>query len=171
MLIDLYLLRHNEQLGAERTLLIFHAGQAYAHAGPILYDLAVARPEKAFAERDPQTLSWNAYVAATIAFLKRDLSTLRERRDEVATGPDTPGNRLNLSVLDRLVRCFGNSYADAYAPGQCDNQPFTSSPGSRWSDGLFSSQRERITHAASDVRGRTRLSANVGLHAAIPRET
>ncbi len=82
---------------------------------------AIARFESA---RDPieppqPDFRYNAYVDATIAFLKGDLKTLEVKRDEIALG--TPSfNNTNLLLVNRLIRCFGQPYCLAYQSSSCD---------------------------------------------------
>lgn len=96
----------------------FHAGQMYASARPSLYPTAVSHFERALTIAEPADaeLKWNAYVGATIAFLKKDRAGLRARRAEVAAS-NAPTNLKNLAVVDRLIRCFDRPYAEAYTPG------------------------------------------------------
>lgn len=62
----------------------------------------------------PDTLRWNDYVLATIAFLENDPDVLQQHRDKVAEAADGhPGNALNLKLLNALQRHIGQSYAYA----------------------------------------------------------
>jgi len=61
-----------------------------------------------------RSLRWNDYVLATIAFLEGNKEILIAHRNEVAKGKDDHlGNKLNLKLLDGLVRNFGKSYSYA----------------------------------------------------------
>jgi hypothetical protein len=112
-LIDQY---EGEKKGLEewqRINLRFHAGQLYAFAGK--HEQALARFERASRDEQPNSpIRWNAYVGATIAFLKRDRKGLHSFRDEIARGPKLDGRVPNLDVVDRLIEHFDEPYAFAY---------------------------------------------------------
>lgn len=93
----------------------FHAGQLYAFADK--YDQALSRFETALVPREPPDapIRWNAYVKATIAFLKKDRESLRSFRDEIAKGPKLQGSVPNLDVVDRLIEHFDEPYRVAYS--------------------------------------------------------
>jgi hypothetical protein len=118
MLLDVYNLDdvRSEHKGDNRSALYFHAGQLYAMAGASA--IAVRR---FYSSLDPgesaeqaHVLSWNAYVLATIAFLKRDKEALRFQREQIAAGPKTDSNTTDLGVVDGLLRCWDKNYKDAY---------------------------------------------------------
>jgi hypothetical protein len=118
MLLDVYNLDdvRSENKGDNRGTLFFHAGQLYATAGASF--IAIRR---FYSSLDPgedaekeHVLSWNAYVLATIAFLKRDKEAVRFQREQIAIGPKTDGNKTNLRVVDGLLKCWDQSYKDAY---------------------------------------------------------
>jgi hypothetical protein len=118
MLLDVYNLDdvRSENKGDNRGALFFHAGQLYAMAGALR--VAIRRFFSSLdpgegAERD-QVLSWNAYVLATIGFLKRDKESVRFQREQIAIGPKTDANKTNLRVVDGLLKCWDQSYKDAY---------------------------------------------------------
>jgi hypothetical protein len=118
MLLDVYNLDdvRSENKGDNRGALFFHAGQLYAMAGASL--VAIRR---FYSSLDPgedaekeHVLSWNAYVLATIAFLKRDKEAVQFQREQIAIGLKTDGNKTNLRVVDGLLKCWDQSYKDAY---------------------------------------------------------
>ena len=118
MLLDVYNLDdvRSEKKGDNRSGLYFHAGQLYAMAGAP--HVAIRR---FYSSLDPseeaekeQVLSWNAYVLATIGFLERNKEAVRFQRDQIAIGPKTDGNKVNLRVVDGLLKCWDKSYKDAY---------------------------------------------------------
>jgi len=114
LMIDLYVSENSGTLAPDRqNLMKFHAGQMYAFAGEPLYSLAVRRMDQSTKDASP---SWQTYVAATVAFLKRDLSALKTHRGILAELTSSPGNKLNLAVLDRLITSFDKPYAEAYLP-------------------------------------------------------
>jgi hypothetical protein len=63
--------------------------------------------------QEPETdgVAWNAYVHATIAFIDRDLSKLKDYRELVARSK----TQVNLQAVDNLIKFFDNRYAIAYA--------------------------------------------------------
>ncbi|WP_211115134.1 hypothetical protein [Nitrospirillum amazonense] len=105
-------------------ILYWHEGQLRAMAG----DTAGALPllDQSRDMRDTsRAQAWNAYVDATLAFLRRDLSTLLAARDRLSHVPPPPPESgatmtpsswpMNMSVVDGLAACFAKPYADAYA--------------------------------------------------------
>jgi hypothetical protein len=113
-LIDVYLEKHNDLGESERVNLNFHAGQMYAIADD--YSTAIERFNRStYAEEPPELpLRWNAYVQATIAFLKKDMDRLRACREEIAGGPALHGEKANLDVVERLIKHFDEPYSEAY---------------------------------------------------------
>jgi hypothetical protein len=99
----------------QRINLQFHAGQLYTFADK--YDQALLRLETALAPHEPpdSPIRWNAYVRATIAFLKKDRESLRSARDEIAKRPKLQGSVPNLDVVDRLIEHFDEPYRVAYS--------------------------------------------------------
>jgi hypothetical protein len=118
ILLDVYNLDdvRSEKKGDNRGALFFHAGQLYAMAG--VPQVAIRR---FYSSLDPgedaekaQVLSWNAYVLATIGFLERNKEAVRFQREQIAIGPKTDGNKINLRVVDGLLKCWDQSYKGAY---------------------------------------------------------
>ena len=105
----------------QNRILFFHGGQAYANVDKSLNAIAVSHFQKS---KDPnesteQELKWNAYVEATIAFLNKDKPFLLIKRNEVAVSKNEYNMR-NLAIVDRFIKCFDQSYFDAYnAVGNC----------------------------------------------------
>lgn len=120
----------------EGGTLAWHEGQLRAQAGDV--EQAIALFERA---RKPEedAIGWNAYVDASIAFLRGDRASLvaaRERLAAVRYPADgdmppledgfvefpaqdgRPAMRMrwppNLDVVDGLIRCFGQPYRIAY---------------------------------------------------------
>ena len=119
-IVDAYHLSHAAQLEDwQDRLLYFHAGQSYAFADMALYSVAVARFEKSLnpAESNlpPPHLHWNAYVKATIAFLKKDFAALKASREEFFVGEPSVPDATNLGIVDGFIRCFGKTYRQVYA--------------------------------------------------------
>ncbi len=124
---------------AHIRLMRWHAGQMIANSGD--YTAAIDLLDDTFApESDDPT--WNLYVEATLAFLRRDREALVAARDELAATPvseeeqaarrqflrDNPRIRMprgfvtepnNLPVVNRLIECFESDYETAYM-GNCD---------------------------------------------------
>lgn len=113
-LIDQYLANHKNLSISQNVNLHFHAGQMYAFANN--YETALKRFENAKYDPEPEVISmrWDAYVDATIAFLKKDRNKLLEYRNQVANGPEIRGKIPNLDVVDSLIKNFDKSYFDAY---------------------------------------------------------
>src|SRR5688500_4774706 len=97
LLIDEFIAKN---LSAKRMVvtLNFHAGQMYASADHYVtakkrFLLCVESSASPFAE------NWNAYVAATIAFLAGDREACERSRAKLASGPDEPSKAPNLVVV------------------------------------------------------------------------
>lgn len=111
------------------AMLYFHeaqmraAGGDYAAAAP-LFDAARSGENEWRVDT-----GWNDYVAASVAFVRRDLATLTQHRERLASLPPPPlqpevadaaraepipeGWPFNLDVVDRLIACFDKTYAEA----------------------------------------------------------
>lgn len=96
----------------QKTLIAFHAGQNYGFANQA--ETAIARFQKSYEDAQPD---WNAYVDATIAFLKNDKNSLLDARKKLEKIP----GQMNLNVVDRLIKNFGRSYHDAYCDVEKNN--------------------------------------------------
>ena len=113
--------------GSEDRILLWHEGQLRAQAGqtgPALKLFGRSYEPGA----DPN--GWNAYVDATLAFLRRDrpgLLAARARLLQLPKPADYPAHARapdgslivmrwppNLNVVDGLIACFGRPYAEAY---------------------------------------------------------
>lgn len=107
-------------------ILLWHEGQLRAFIGETRAALRLF--ENSYMPGD-EGISWNPYVDATVAFLKRDKKALVEARDTLSSLPepiaqqwiDANGNKVdplpwppNLKVVDRLITCFGRPYSVAY---------------------------------------------------------
>lgn len=110
-------------------ILYWHEGQLRANskqyeAATKLFELS--RKSKA----EDAGWGWNLYVDGSIAFIKGDKTALLKARKKLAKLPkpknigrvvDTNGNPvelewpMNLPVLDAFIRCWGQSYKNAYA--------------------------------------------------------
>jgi hypothetical protein len=108
------------------SILYWHEGQMRAEAAQ--NEAAIALFGRArHAEPDP--FGWNLYVDASIAFLRGDRPALQRARDALAALPrpedfqprDVNGHPINLAwppnlnVVDGFIRCFGQTYEQAYA--------------------------------------------------------
>lgn len=114
------------------NVVVFHEAQMRAAGG----DYREAGDLFAQARAAPNALrvdyGWNAYVAASVAFVRRDLAALKAARATLASLPppaEQPGVAAavkaeprpeewppNLAVVDGLIACFDKSYADAMNP-------------------------------------------------------
>lgn len=112
----------------EASILYWHEGQLRAMVGDNAE--AVALFEKSRNESDAGSFGWNYYVAATIAFLQKDMGALMEAREllsrvekpqNMRPAVDPLGNPIefswppNLDVVDRLIACSDKSYKVAYS--------------------------------------------------------
>lgn len=99
--------KENTELG---SVIVFHAGQLYATAGPKYYKKAIPFLQKSLRAEDK---GWNLYVNGTIAFLESNKKGLHECLD--ALKKDDP-KHIRVIVLDRLKRGLeqGITYQKAY---------------------------------------------------------
>lgn len=121
-LLESYLAKQSSVLPEyERTLMHFHVLQMYAARGDNSRALAHANLAKFVEEPADWPLRWNAYVDATVAFLKEDRAAFARAREEILSGPRQNGVPPNLNVVARLEAHFGQPYRAAYgfpAPAQ-----------------------------------------------------
>lgn len=117
-LIERYLVGYESNL---RTLR-WHRAQLLALTGRYAEAIELARKSynPAEAEQFP-AFKWNAYVAATIAFLGKDREELSKQRGvlELAAKVE-PANEANLEVVKGMEKCFDQSYERAY--GGCEDK-------------------------------------------------
>lgn len=120
-LIDRFLKIKEDLTISNRVNLHFHAGQMYAFAKED--KTALKQFQNAKYDLDPEKIpehlierlkSWNTYVDATIAFLRKDKTKLLECRQRMANGTGTGGKSANLIVVDSLAKNFDKSYFEAY---------------------------------------------------------
>jgi hypothetical protein len=99
--------KENSELG---SVMVFHAGQLYATAGPQYYKKAIPFLKDSFRGEDE---GWNLYVKGTIAFLTQNAETLNKCLDSLRE--DDP-KHIRVTVLDRLKRGLeqGITYQRAY---------------------------------------------------------
>jgi hypothetical protein len=114
---------------SQDTILFWHEGQLRAIAGQ--YQSAITLFELARkTEAEDRGWGWNIYVDGSIAFLQGDRGALKKAKRALVNLPkpadmgrsvDTDGNPveidwpLNLHVLEGFLRCWGQSYKQAYA--------------------------------------------------------
>ncbi len=116
-MIESYLAVRTNLTASDRVNLHFHAAQVLAFVGDaksVLDALGHLKQARYAVEPPDAPLRWNDYVAATEAFLKGDITTLKAARERIAAGPKLNGAPANLDVVDRLVTNFGKPYAEAY---------------------------------------------------------
>ncbi len=106
-LLTAYASSNDARMSPEQKLeLKFHCGQVLALAGRE----TEALPYFLQASSAQATAEWQAYVAATVAFLKRDAPGLAVARETYAAV--APGSR-RLRIVDGFVACPDESYAKA----------------------------------------------------------
>jgi hypothetical protein len=131
-LIAIYRQHHMQELPADSASnLRWHEGQLRAFAGQT--DAAVSIFGTTYRGRRD---GWDAYVDATVAFLRHDRIGLLASRHRLSLTPKPPnwdevaadfqrrtGHRIrwpnNLDVVDGLIRCFDKSYREAYSSDAC----------------------------------------------------
>jgi hypothetical protein len=130
-LIADYMKRHSDlverhpELANQVYILPAHAGQMYALAGR--YDVAIDYLQSANQKTSQALIHWNAYMAATIAFLRRDRDDLLKQRELIARQPPMPkspgvpewmaGKKVDLDVVDRLIACFDKPFEAGFRDG------------------------------------------------------
>lgn len=119
-LIDQYILMNKTLLiPYQSRILFFHSAQGYAIENK--YRKAVSRFQRSFNPEEPNDTDfhWNAYVSATIAFLRKDINALRQARASFPASPQG-GDAVNSKVIDRFIKCLDSPYQDAYdGTGSC----------------------------------------------------
>lgn len=103
----------------EMSILYWHEGQARAFAGETAK--AISLFGLSLKPADENYGGWNEYARATIAFLEGDIAALKTQREALARKGAII--QLNLSVVDRLIECFGKSYLEAYGNAACGKPP------------------------------------------------
>lgn len=116
-----------EEHESDSTILFFHEAQLRAMAGQTEQALRLfAQTRKPTSEKDQ--IGWNHYVAATMAFLRKDKGALLEAKAALVKTPrpdgynpvDVNGNPIdlvwppNLNVVDGFLECFDQNYDRAY---------------------------------------------------------
>lgn len=98
----------------EVRILYWHEGQLRAFAGQTAE--AATLFHKSLQPAGQNYGAWNQYVLGSIAFLDGDLQEL-ERNAGILQEYDP--DSLNLRVLQRMIHCFGTTYAHAYVSEAC----------------------------------------------------
>ncbi|MFC7519694.1 hypothetical protein ACFQS6_04445 [Xanthomonas populi] len=129
-------------------IVIWHEDQLRAEAGQSAQ--AIALFEKSYKPASEDLAGWNPYVDAMIAFMKRDRTGLEAARTRLAAVPYPQGNDMpplqdgymilpavpgrpeikakwppNLDVVDGLLRCFDDTYSNAYGAARCRHSTST----------------------------------------------
>lgn len=112
----------------DAKILFWHEGQMRAEIGQTRQAIALFERSRKPAEVD-RAWGWNLYVDGSIAFLRGDRAGLKRARAALAVLPKPPelANArgpdgkpmtirwpMNLNVLDGFLRCWGQSYHNAY---------------------------------------------------------
>jgi len=134
---------------AGNTTMIWHEAQMRAQAGQDAQAVALMRQTYKPA---PDAGGWNPYVDASIAFIEKDRPALAAARTALAALPAPPEVNVkdgffsfampngevvqvawppNLDVVDAFVRCFGQSYRQAYSAQSCRHPDTTTTPEGR----------------------------------------
>ena len=125
-LIIAYIARNRSELTEDQILILqWHAGQDFALDGN--YKSAIEWMEKCFRSGEYyHDVSWNLYVQGTLAFLRKDASTLEksfvalDALDKSEEGKQTwPGTEFssnpNTGILSNLMDCMDEPYSIAYS--------------------------------------------------------
>jgi hypothetical protein len=116
LLLRLYV----EKQESESRNLHWHLAQTFVlfgdNQGAIAEAIKSLNPEKA---KQHSNLSWNAYVQATVEFLRNDRAAFDAQYELYRIAAvQNPQNQANFKVLTRLAECFGRPYKEAYASCQ-----------------------------------------------------
>jgi hypothetical protein len=112
----LLLKRYMKRLDHEMQGVRWHLAQTLAMSGDSKGAIEAALLSLNPSELEKRaTFSWNSYVQATVEFLRNDRQAfdvqLEVQRKAAAANPE---NQMNLDVLTRMARCFGQPYKVAY---------------------------------------------------------
>jgi len=113
-----YLLNGPLATDAQRAVLTWHLAQFLALDGQEREAARLMAASRRAAPEQPDGFDWNAYVAGSAAFLRRDRPALDQAAARLAAAPGVR-NQMNARVLGRLQRCFDRSYAEAYVGPAC----------------------------------------------------
>ena len=91
----------------QRLELNFHIGQTLAFGG---YD-AESLPYFESARADGASAEWNAYVDATVAFLRKDRAGLEDAKRRYAAAP--AAQPMRVKIIDGFLKCLEKTYAEA----------------------------------------------------------
>ena len=109
-LIEEYIGLHPEIEEGQLSVMKWHAGQMYALADK--NEKAIPFMEASKKEED--VMSWNTYVEATIAFLKKDKELLAQKREELEMNSVMPAaSDKNLILIKKLEANLEKSYLEA----------------------------------------------------------
>jgi hypothetical protein len=116
------------ETGPTDTLLSWHEGQLRADAGQYRDAIKLLNAGRHPAADDAKW-GWNLYVEGSVAFLRGDRHALEAARAKLAALPRPPELKdavgadgkprparwpMNIRVLDSFIRCWGQSYMNAY---------------------------------------------------------
>lgn len=131
---------------AGNSTMIWHEAQLRAEAGQDARAVALMRQTYKPA---PDAGGWNPYVDASIALIEKDRPALAAARAALAALPAPPEANVkdgffsfampsgevmqvawppNLDVVDAFVRCFGQSYRQAYSSQACRHPDTSAAP-------------------------------------------
>ena len=95
----------NELPASHSRNLHWHLGQI--HAFNDNYEAAITEMKQAF---EGGSLTWACYINGSIAFLEKDKAALQEALETL----QKQDNQMNIEILEKFVKYFDRSYAEAY---------------------------------------------------------
>lgn len=109
--------RYIKKQESEQRTLRWHLAQTLALSGEnaraVEEALKSLNPDEA---KQHPTFSWNAYVQATVEFLRNDRAAFEVQYEVHRKAAEKyPENKANLDVLTGLSKCFGKPYIEAYS--------------------------------------------------------
>ena len=107
-LLGRYLAANRSRMTAEQVREIhFHIGQTLAFGGMDAESL----PHFESATDAEAPAEWRAYVAATLAFLRKDEAALSRARNDYAAARGA--SQMRVGIIEALSRCLAQPYAEA----------------------------------------------------------
>lgn len=95
----------NELSAGHSRNLYWHLGQIHAFNNN--YENAITEMKQSY---EGGSLTWASYVSGTIAFLEKDKTSLLEALKTLGEQE----NQMNIEILEKFVKYFGESYSEAY---------------------------------------------------------
>lgn len=113
-LIIYYLENKTDLSKRQKEILNFHAGQMFAYVND--YSAAQQYFSNAFSEKvnELEEKYWNAYINATIYFLRGDKPALEKTYKIMSMLPSLDGVQPNLTIVKSFTENISRSYKEAY---------------------------------------------------------